>query len=489
MIDYDILTLHYPDRPRDAETLMVDPWTADLYVVTKYTQPTEVYRAGYPQTAEMTMELVASFTADWGDPLDKDFVGPTGGDIAADGRQILIRGYGKAYLWTIHESNRPLWEVFQETPTEVPLGWEDQGEAIAFTSDSQGYYSTSEGPWRALYHYSRPGPCLIGPPDVHSDGIVNFIDFAELLTQTISAGEARGDQAWDGLRKIADYWLQITNHAPSDISPSAIIVGQNTPAASTIGHFQAHDPDVRDLHRYHLTSGVGDDDNALFEFQENRLVALRSLDRPILDHYAIRAKCSDRMGLSLAIPLRVEVGYDPYLIQTDFSDGPEGFVYLDDTFRETTQPGYAWGQWQILDGDLNRALYVCLGGIDNENIDGLSGGWRCRFNVPADTSHQWMLSFSYRLQTHERYSKSEYTEVLATLDGALVPGPLGAEAIDRLNGGGNTGWRSVRLSLGGLADGEHDLILGLYNNRKTHTDEVSELFIGNVRIFPVGFES
>lgn len=483
---YDTLTLYYPDGPHDAETLMVDPWTGDVYLVTKGTQPTEVYRASFPQTAEMTLELVTTFSADWVISADDDFVGPTGGDIAPDGRQILIRGYDRGYLWTISRSDSPLWTVFEEAPLEVPLGWEEQGEAIAFAADSQEYFSTSEGPWCAIYRYRRSVFRLIAPPDTNNDGLVNFLDYAEVAGRIRCDQTAPTDYMSDNMKILANHWLQLTNEAPSNILPSQIVVGQDSPAALVVGRVQAQDADVRDLHRYSLVCGEGDQDNDYFEIRGDRLITAKPLERPIQDHYDIRIRCADRVGHCLERTLTITVGYDPHLILMDFTYGAGGFVYMDDVFGQTAQPAYADGYWDALNGDPNGALIVELGGLDDENIDGLSGGWRCRFDAP-ESSNRWQLRVSYRLWTHEKYGNKEYTEVLVDLDGTPMLGALG-HAVDRLEGGGDTGWQSVCLPLGGLSAGPHDLTLGAYNNRKTHRDEMSRLFIDNVTICPEGFD-
>ncbi len=486
VVSYEALVLHYPDGPRDAETLMVDPWTADLYLVTKASDPTEIYRASYPQAPEMTLERVAVLQADWG-ASEAGSTGPTAGDIAPDGRQVLLRGHHKAHLWKITHTEAALWEVFGETPEEVPLGLEEQGEAIAFAADSQGYLTTSEGPWCPLYSYRRSVPDLVVPPDINNDGLVNFLDYADLAARAPSDKGAGAAQHWAGLETLAHWWLHTTNQGPTDILPSIVTVARDTPAGLVVAQLYTEDPDVRDLHRYGLVSGQGDRDNGSFLVQEDRLVAAEILNRGIGGEYSLRIRCEDRVGSGLEKVLRVTVGYDPHIVHAGFALGAEDFEYLDDAFRYTTQPAYAQGHWDPLSGDPNGALTVQLGGIDKEDIDGMSGGWRRSFEVPQ-TSLEWVVRLSYRLWTHEAYGNSEFTEVLVSLDGLLVGG-ASREAVDRVSGGGDTGWRSVELSLGMLSAGTHDLTLGAYNNRKTKAEEVSELCLDNIQVYPAGWDN
>lgn len=47
--DFDIIAFRFPDGNRDAETVMVDPLTKDIYVVSKRESHVRIYRAPYPQ--------------------------------------------------------------------------------------------------------------------------------------------------------------------------------------------------------------------------------------------------------------------------------------------------------------------------------------------------------------------------------------------------------------------------------------------------------
>jgi len=140
-------TLSYPDGARDAETLMVDPLTGDLYVVSKREARSRVYRVPAAQLvdgATITMEFKAEL--DWG--------GTTGGDISPDGTEVLIRRYADAALWRRPGSGN-LWDAFPGSPFAVPLRSEPQGEAIAFDAQGSGYFTVSEGTNQPIYYFER----------------------------------------------------------------------------------------------------------------------------------------------------------------------------------------------------------------------------------------------------------------------------------------------------------------------------------------------
>jgi hypothetical protein len=145
--------LRYPDGPRDAETLLVDPKTGELVIVTKvmFGAP-RIYYAG-PKLATESM-------LSGGEPLDFDKAGiddglfATSGDVSPDGRFVIVRGYGNAYLWQ-RDPARPLHEAFSGRACRVPVASEPQGEAVAFAADGSGYFTLSEKKEQPIYFFSR----------------------------------------------------------------------------------------------------------------------------------------------------------------------------------------------------------------------------------------------------------------------------------------------------------------------------------------------
>jgi len=145
------LAFRYPDGKRDAETLMVDPLTGDIYVVSKRETNVRVYRAPYPQTFHpgptteaVTLEHVATL----------GFSDAVGGDISPSGLEILIKTYHTIYYWC-RTPEQKLWQAFDDDPLRVPYIPEPQGEAVCWAPDGLGYYTISEGRPTYLYFYPR----------------------------------------------------------------------------------------------------------------------------------------------------------------------------------------------------------------------------------------------------------------------------------------------------------------------------------------------
>jgi hypothetical protein len=146
----DTISYRYPDGSRDAETLMIDPQTGDIYVVSKREfEDIRVYRAPYPQSTSevITLEHVSTL----------DLWQIVGGDISTSGKEILLKSYTEVYYWK-RPATGNLWEAFNDPPTLLPYIEEIQGEAICWAADSLGYYTLSEENSQIpahLYFYPR----------------------------------------------------------------------------------------------------------------------------------------------------------------------------------------------------------------------------------------------------------------------------------------------------------------------------------------------
>lgn len=148
------LELEYPDGAHDAETLLVDPETADLYILTKdgNTGVSGLYGANYPQN-RFGISLLVHHT-------DITFSGnvferpATGGDISVSGDEILVRTYLSAHLWSRTEGES-ISSAMESAACVLPLALELQGEAIAFASGGQNYLTVSEGSNPPVYEYRR----------------------------------------------------------------------------------------------------------------------------------------------------------------------------------------------------------------------------------------------------------------------------------------------------------------------------------------------
>lgn len=151
----EALRLRYPDRPRNAEALLVDPVSRDLYIVTKQEETVTLYRAAYPQPLDRvcTMEDCGKLA----------IAGVVGGDVSPDGSAILLKTYGALYLAHREPGESLAAALLRGNFERLPYTAEPQGEAVAWAPDGSAYFTLSEereGIPAFLYRYSR----LAGSP-------------------------------------------------------------------------------------------------------------------------------------------------------------------------------------------------------------------------------------------------------------------------------------------------------------------------------------
>lgn len=144
-----MMEMTYPNGPRDAETLMVDPWNGDVLIVSKRDSSNVLYRLRQEEDAkdiavlEEVMKLPVTMSV--------------AGDISPDGKEIIIKNYWVIYHWT-RKKGESIEEALSRKPVQLPYIPEPQGEALAFSRNGRSYFSLSEEKFRVkpvLYQYHK----------------------------------------------------------------------------------------------------------------------------------------------------------------------------------------------------------------------------------------------------------------------------------------------------------------------------------------------
>jgi hypothetical protein len=147
--NFDVITFKYPDGPRDAETILVDPLTKDIYIVTKREENVKVYLASYPQSLKDT--IIVEYV------LTLPFTMIVGGDISYNGEEILLKTYDSVYYWK-RKPRQSVAQALKDKYYKLPYIREPQGEAIGWSYNADGYYTVSEEETEIpayLYFYPR----------------------------------------------------------------------------------------------------------------------------------------------------------------------------------------------------------------------------------------------------------------------------------------------------------------------------------------------
>ncbi len=136
------LKLKYPDGPRDAECLMIDPISQKIYIISKREDSVGVYSVPLKIEAGSVHTLTKEGTLSF--PGMKKINWITAGDISGDGRSILIKSYGNVFYWK-RQLGETMMQCLKRSPKILPYKPEPQGEATGFTHDGKSYYTISEG--------------------------------------------------------------------------------------------------------------------------------------------------------------------------------------------------------------------------------------------------------------------------------------------------------------------------------------------------------
>lgn len=131
------ISFRYPDGTPDAETLLLDPLTKDLLIVSKETDKSVLYRLPFPQstTTVLTAERVGEVP---------QVIVATGGDISSDGSEVIIRNYVTLYYWKRKEGESLSQTLLRNASQTLPYVQEPQGEAVCFDKSASGYFTFSE---------------------------------------------------------------------------------------------------------------------------------------------------------------------------------------------------------------------------------------------------------------------------------------------------------------------------------------------------------
>ena len=135
--DCDKINFKYPDGPHNAEAILVDNNTKDIYIITKNDTPSRIYKLAYPQNTSSVNSAILCGTLTFNDV--------TAAALSTDGKEVLIRTYNNVYYWKKNDL-QTLEQALVKTPVSLSIQFEPQGEAICFKNDNSGFFTLSERP-------------------------------------------------------------------------------------------------------------------------------------------------------------------------------------------------------------------------------------------------------------------------------------------------------------------------------------------------------
>jgi hypothetical protein len=131
----------YQDTPHNAETMMVNPTTGDVYVLTKRVDgPSLVFK--FKPNFGSNQAVVAQKVGEVSVPAVPNGL-LTGGAISPDGKRVILCDYTSGYELATTSSTFD--DIWKSKPIPVDLGERKHGEAITFSADGKSLFGTNEG--------------------------------------------------------------------------------------------------------------------------------------------------------------------------------------------------------------------------------------------------------------------------------------------------------------------------------------------------------
>jgi len=148
----DVAHFRYADSPHNAETLLVQPKTGEVYVLTKRVDgPSLVFKftpqfgSAQPQIAQKVGEISVP-------AVPNGLL--TGGAISQNGTEVILCDYTAGYNLRL-PSGANFDQIWKTNPVPVDLGKRKHGEAITFTPDGGTLIGTNEGKNAQIFEVKR----------------------------------------------------------------------------------------------------------------------------------------------------------------------------------------------------------------------------------------------------------------------------------------------------------------------------------------------
>ncbi len=171
------------NNSHNAETLMFDPVTKRIYLVTKHKKNVSGVYVSNAEWSFTNYTARMNWVCDLGVTAD-DFLYLTAGDISSDGSKVLIKNKTDILYWE-RQGSEDLSATLAREPQHIAAYKEEtQGEAVAWALNNRDFYTTSEGKSQPLYFYKDNTPvAAIG--DVKADAYNIRVENGQLCADNI----------------------------------------------------------------------------------------------------------------------------------------------------------------------------------------------------------------------------------------------------------------------------------------------------------------
>jgi hypothetical protein len=145
----DKIAFFYPDGSHNAEAILVDADTKDIYIITKVDRRSKVFKLTYPYSTTVAnkAEEVGTLTYNLA----------VSAAISPSGKEIVVKTYDAIFSYP-RSAGETIMQTLSKQPVNLPYENEPQGEAIVFSNNDSGYFTLSEKALASsvkLYFYKR----------------------------------------------------------------------------------------------------------------------------------------------------------------------------------------------------------------------------------------------------------------------------------------------------------------------------------------------
>lgn len=146
---YKTIQFVYEDGSHDAEAILVEPASKDIYIITKRDSLSLIFKLSTPHnyTGLNTAKQVGILP----------YTQVVGAAISEDGKEIIVKTYPELFHYTRKEGES-LEQTLQGSYQSLAYQLEPQGEAVTFARNNSGFFTLSEksfAPMVNLYFYPR----------------------------------------------------------------------------------------------------------------------------------------------------------------------------------------------------------------------------------------------------------------------------------------------------------------------------------------------
>ncbi|MEQ9300982.1 MAG: cadherin domain-containing protein [Cyclobacteriaceae bacterium] len=189
----------------------------------------------------------------------------------------------------------------------------------------------------------------------------------------------------------ADPFIVRDNNAPTGIALSASTIDENSLVDTEIGQFSSTDVDPGDTHTYGLVVGDGDDGNAHFSIDEDKLLLASIPDFEVENSLSIRVRTTDSKNGIFEESFTITI--------SDVNDAPTDLSLSATAINENNAVGDAIGSLSTEDQDVDDTFdYVLVAGDgDTDNAAFSIAGSQLIANVPFNFEEQ--DTYSIRIET------------------------------------------------------------------------------------------